>query len=57
MNGPVPMGRVWTRSPDSRTAFGDTMLSVPAAVYARNGAYGVSKLTSTVNSSRTFDPA
>src|SRR5215510_2886834 len=57
MNGPVPTGFVWTRSPLSRTALGDTMLSVPADVYARNGAYGVSKLTCTVNSSRTFAPA
>ena len=57
MNGPLPTGRVWTWSPVSRTALGDTMLSVPPAAYARKGAYGFSKLTCTVNSSRTFEPA
>src|SRR5262249_24376879 len=31
MNGLLPTGRVCTRSPVSRTALGETMLSVPAA--------------------------
>jgi hypothetical protein len=30
MNGPVPTGWVWTWSPISFTAFGETKLSVPA---------------------------
>ena len=57
MNGPVPTGRVWTRSPLSRTAFGETMDRTPDATELRNGEYGVSKSTCTVNSSSTFDPA
>ena len=30
MNDPVPTGWVWTWSPSSFTAFGETKLSVPA---------------------------
>jgi hypothetical protein len=31
MNWPVPIGLVWTWSPVSRTALGETMLSGPEA--------------------------
>ena len=57
MNGPVPTGRVWTWSPLSRTALGETRERSPEAAAFRNGAYGVSKVTCTVNSSSTFEPA
>jgi hypothetical protein len=45
MKGPEPIGRVCTRSPDSRTAFGDTIESPPPATAFRKGAYGVSNVT------------
>ncbi len=57
MKGPLPTGRVWTWSPLSRTALGDTRDSTPDAAAFRNGEYGVSNVTCTVNSSSTFEPA
>ena len=38
MNGPLPTGRVCTRSPLSRTALGETSESTPEAAEFRNGA-------------------
>src|SRR5262249_30693935 len=57
MNGPVPTGLVCTWSPVSRTALGETIDSGPEAAKFGNGANGVSKLTCTVDSSSTFEPA
>ena len=57
MKGPVPTGRVCTRSPPSRTDLGETIESTPEATELRKGEYGVSKSTCTVNSSTTLEPA
>src|SRR6185295_6291659 len=57
MNGPLPTGRVWTPSPLSRTALGETRDRTPDAAAFRNGEYGVSKVTWTENSSNTLEPA